>query len=647
MPITLPITDNRRDLLNAMNPVAKRFSLGTHIQTIETDIGTMADLTTSATDLVGAVNEVAASLAGSAWQPPVAATGYLGTRTIAQIDALTPSLGDSVVAGSAGTPAEAGSVALVIGDVAEFSGAGTGWKKIVSASGGFVPTGTLLIIHSSATLYSPLTDVTDRSKVATFGGASNTPTSKTSPDDGDVREVMGEGSVFENRGFAFDTGTGWLITSPTLSSATPQATGVAAAGTSPAASRADHVHAVTTDGSTLEVNAGAVRIKDAGVTAAKLAAAVAGAGLTGGAGSALDVVANADGSIVVNANDVQVGILATDAQHGNRGGGGLHATVVSGGAAGFMSGTQSTKLDGIETLADVTDTANVTAAGALMRTGGQITGNITCAAAETFDGRDLSVDGAKLDGVASGAQVCSEANVRTALAALTAAPDFNNKTLSNMADGVAADDAASKGQLDTVVSDFDADLTAITAEETDFDIECNMLGGVDPAGGINFDSIGYDIGGAVTVPAVGRAAAATTERWYFRIAAAFREAASRGLKPTGLRLKYHVTVADLDDVKFLVYRITQGAQTVAPTRTTLGGNVDGDYDADHNTAAERGSSNAGAGLWHTCTVTLSSQAYVGAGSDIFVEWYVDGTVLGETALVGATLLCTAKYLDVV
>ena len=40
---------------------------------------------------------------------------------------------------------------------------------------------------------------------------------------------------------------------------------------------------------------------------------------------------------------------------------------------------------------------------ALQKAGGQITGNVTCAAAETFDGRDLSVDGAKLDLIAAAA----------------------------------------------------------------------------------------------------------------------------------------------------------------------------------------------------------------------------------------------------
>lgn len=74
----------------------------------------------------------------------------------------------------------------------------------------------------------------------------------------------------------------------------------------------------------------------------------AGAGLVLNAND-IDAVANADGSLVVNANDIQVGVLATDAQHGVRGGGTQHADVVAGGADGFMTGADKTKLDAIDT----------------------------------------------------------------------------------------------------------------------------------------------------------------------------------------------------------------------------------------------------------------------------------------------------------
>lgn len=55
----------------------------------------------------------------------------------------------------------------------------------------------------------------------------------------------------------------------------------------------------------------------------------------------------------------------------------------------------------------------------LALTGGTMTGDITFSAAQTVDGRDLSVDGAKLDGIESGAQV----NVPTDLGYTTAASD--------------------------------------------------------------------------------------------------------------------------------------------------------------------------------------------------------------------------------
>lgn len=82
-------------------------------------------------------------------------------------------------------------------------------------------------------------------------------------------------------------------------------------------------------------------------------ATVAGAGLTN-SGSTVNVIANADASIVVNANDIQVGVLASDAQHGVRGGGTQHSNAVASGAAGFMTGADKAKLDGVEAGATAT-----------------------------------------------------------------------------------------------------------------------------------------------------------------------------------------------------------------------------------------------------------------------------------------------------
>jgi hypothetical protein len=89
--------------------------------------------------------------------------------------------------------------------------------------------------------------------------------------------------------------------------------------------------------------------------------ATAGTGLVK-TGSTFDVVAHADGSIVANADSIQVGVLATDAQHGVRGGGTLHANA-SGTVAGFMSAADKSRLDAVvATVAPAAIVANATAA---------------------------------------------------------------------------------------------------------------------------------------------------------------------------------------------------------------------------------------------------------------------------------------------
>jgi ribonuclease PH len=73
------------------------------------------------------------------------------------------------------------------------------------------------------------------------------------------------------------------------------------------------------------------------------------------------VVANADGSIVVNADDIQVGALATDAQHGVRGGASQHA-VATQTVHGFLSSTDKTKLDALsgDSFSTTTQTTDAT-----------------------------------------------------------------------------------------------------------------------------------------------------------------------------------------------------------------------------------------------------------------------------------------------
>ena len=86
------------------------------------------------------------------------------------------------------------------------------------------------------------------------------------------------------------------------------------------------------------------------------------------------------------------------------------ATVVIGNTSGTNTGDQ-TAAQVVSTATGAIVATNVDSAIAeleakkLALAGGEMTGNITMNGTETVDGRDLSVDGAKLDGIAAGAQV--------------------------------------------------------------------------------------------------------------------------------------------------------------------------------------------------------------------------------------------------
>src|SRR5262245_60953375 len=93
-----------------------------------------------------------------------------------------------------------------------------------------------------------------------------------------------------------------------------------------------------------------------------------GAGLTGGgdltADRTLDIVA-ANGTIVVNPNSIEVGVI-TDVNHGNLSGGALHS-LVTGLTSGFMSAADKNNLDALVAFA-VPSTRTITAGNGL--TGG-------------------------------------------------------------------------------------------------------------------------------------------------------------------------------------------------------------------------------------------------------------------------------------
>lgn len=173
---------------------------------------------------------------------------------------------------------------------------------------------------------------------------------------------------------------------------------------------------------------------------------------------------------------------------------------------GAFENGDKTKLDGIEAGADVTDTANVTAAGALMdsevtnlaqvkafdsadyATAAQGTtadsavqpndspsfGSITVTG--TVDGRDVAADGTKLDGIEAGANVTDTANVTAAGALmdsevtnLAQVKAFDSADYATAAQGTLADSATQPGDnVSTLTNDAGyttnvGDITGVTA----------------------------------------------------------------------------------------------------------------------------------------------------------------------------------------
>lgn len=129
------------------------------------------------------------------------AMAYQGNRTIAQINALSPAVGDCYLSTDAGTPSAGSSDALTAGDLAEYNG--TSWKKLLDAVDGFPPAGTVVVV-GNGTLVSPLVEGTDEKKIATFNGSSLTP-SLVAPTAGGFRKVSNSVSVYFGQVFEYNT----------------------------------------------------------------------------------------------------------------------------------------------------------------------------------------------------------------------------------------------------------------------------------------------------------------------------------------------------------------------------------------------------------------------------------------------------------
>lgn len=165
--------------------------------------------------------------------------------------------------------------------------------------------------------------------------------------------------------------------------------------------------------------------------------------------------------------------------------------VVTGTVDGRDVATDGTKLDGIEAGADVTDTINVTAAGALMdsevtnlaqvkafdsadyataaqgatadaalpKAGGALTGAVTTNS--TFDGRDVATDGTKLDGIEVGATADqTAAEIKTAYESNADTNAFTDADNTKLAGIEASADVTDTANVTAAGALMDSELTS-------------------------------------------------------------------------------------------------------------------------------------------------------------------------------------------
>ena len=105
--------------------------------------------------------------------------------------------------------------------------------------------------------------------------------------------------------------------------------------------------------------------------------------------------------------------------------------------------------------------------------GGQITGNITCSGSQTIDGRDLSTDGSKLDGIESGATADqTAAEIRTLVESASDSNVFTDADHSKL-NGIAAS-ANNYSHPSHNGDDFSVDTGALSGATVVSDIDINV-----------------------------------------------------------------------------------------------------------------------------------------------------------------------------
>lgn len=187
-----------------------------------------------------------------------------------------------------------------------------------------------------------------------------------------------------------------------------------------------------------------------------------------------------------------------------------------------------------------------------------------------------------------------------------------------------------------------AQVDAMNAAETDGELPIAILGGTADAGTW---TKAVTSGGLETVT---RTANSGNHGYWIPVIIPHRTASGRGIKPTGIVANYSVNTADLDDVRFELWKVTQGADDAARTAAVLFGDDNADYDAAHNTAIERGDDSTGPELHKVTVADAGTPGFLGAGETLLLRVYVDGDAGGAGAFVltSAVLKYTLKPMDI-
>lgn len=254
--------------------------------------------------------------------------------------------------------------------------------------------------------------------------------------------------------------------------------------------------------------------------------------------------------------------------------------------------------------------------------------------AEAADWALLASDGTNVVVLAYRTQALAGGGLGAALAAITTGLGASLVGIEDSGTLFAA------ATVEAALAESAAKVAALGAENADGQVPIPLLAGLADGGTW---TAAVTSGGLVSVA---RTAADAPDSFWVEIPVPSRTAASKGIKPTGLRVNYSVATADAADVRFELWKVTQGADGAARTAAVLFGDADEDYDAAHDTAVKRGD-DTGAPELHLAIVTdAGTPAYLAAGETLMLRCYVDGdagpasvvTVTNAVLLVSETLV---------